>query len=283
MLKTWNWNEFGNLHQKKDALSVQLQTLETQLQQGWDETIRASWKNTRRDLTQVENWENELLCHQARMEWTNNGDHNSKFYHSVIKERRKSQEIQLARVDGSLTSDPREIGPMAQEFYSDLFFATPYYLDNQLFTNYNRTIMDADDQEFYREPDYTEIWGAIQEMNPASSPGGDGFTGYFYRACWDVIKVDICAFIIDFFKGAYIPQEVGSITLVPIRETNEPRQLGDFRPISLGNFSRKIISKILAIRLAKLLPKLVDEEQAGFVQGRLISTHISLAQELVRV
>lgn len=50
----------------------------------------------------------------------------------------------------------------------------------------------------------------------------------------------------------------------------------------MSNFSGKIISKILAIRLARLLPKIVDEEQAGFVQGRNISTHVVLAQELIR-
>lgn len=62
----------------------------------------------------------------------------------------------------------------------------------------------------------------------------------------------------------------------------EPRQKGDFRPISLGNFSAKIISKILATRLAKIIPKIVDKEQASFVQGRNIATHCALAQELVR-
>lgn len=33
--------------------------------------------------------------------------------------------------------------------------------------------------------------------------------------------------------------------------------------------------------MAKLLPKIVDEEQAGFVQGRDISPPIAIAQELV--
>lgn len=50
----------------------------------------------------------------------------------------------------------------------------------------------------------------------------------------------------------------------------------------MGNFSGNIISKILANRLAGLLPKIIHEQQAGYVHGRNISTHISLAQELVR-
>lgn len=118
-------------------------------------------------------------------------------------------------------------------------------------------------------------------MNQSSAPGNDGFTGYFYSACWDIIQADLCAFVLDFFKGTHIPQEIATTTLVPIPKVHEARRLGDYRPISLGNFSGKIISKILAIRLAKLFPDIIDEEQAGFVHDRHISTHIALAQEQI--
>lgn len=123
---------------------------------------------------------------------------------------------------------------------------------------------------------------AIKHLSPSSSPETDGFTGYFYQLCWDIIKGDVVAFVIDFFKGAYLPRDISITTLVLLPKTNNPRQLGDLRPISLGNFCGKIISKILATRLAKVLPKLVDEEQAGFVQGRSIAQHVVLAQELIR-
>lgn len=40
-------------------------------------------------------------------------------------------------------------------------------------------------------------------------------------------------------------KEISSTTLVLIPKTHAPRHLGEYRPISLGNFSGKIISKIL--------------------------------------
>lgn len=67
-----------------------------------------------------------------------------------------------------------------------------------------------------------------------------------------------------------------------IPKVHEARSIEDFRPISLGNFDAKIISRILATRLASVLPKVVDEEHAGFVKGRNISTHIAMAQEIIR-
>lgn len=89
-------------------------------------------------------------------------------------------------------------------------------------------------------------------------------------------------FVRGYFQGNYIHGAINQTMLTLIPKVKEPRQMGDFHPISLGNFSAKIISKILAIRLARILPQVVDEEQAGFVQGRNIATHCALAQELVR-
>lgn len=86
----------------------------------------------------------------------------------------------------------------------------------------------------------------------------------------------------DYFKGAYIPDEISATTLILLPKVPVARQLGNFRPISLENFSGKIISKILAIRMAKLLPKIIDEEHEGFVEGCLINTHTVIVQELTR-
>lgn len=88
--------------------------------------------------------------------------------------------------------------------------------------------------------------------------------------------------MVDFFQGAYHPRGISDTTLILLAKKPNASQVKDFRPISLGNFSGKIVSKILAMRLARFLPSLVDEEQAGFVQDRSIATHIVLAQDIIR-
>lgn len=61
-----------------------------------------------------------------------------------------------------------------------------------------------------------------------------------------------------------------------------PVTFSDIRPISLSNFSSKIISKILSRRLNPLLSCLISENQSGFVKGRLITENVLLAQEIVQ-
>lgn len=57
--------------------------------------------------------------------------------------------------------------------------------------------------------------------------------------------------------------------------------MSEYRPISLCNVVYKIIAKLLARRLKKVLPSIISEMQAAFVEGRLISDNILVAHELL--
>ena len=58
--------------------------------------------------------------------------------------------------------------------------------------------------------------------------------------------------------------------------------MGGFRPISCCNAVYKVVSKILARRLEKLLPDLVSNSQSAFVKGRLLVENVLLATEMVQ-
>ncbi|KAL3694179.1 hypothetical protein R1sor_007830 [Riccia sorocarpa] len=66
----------------------------------------------------------------------------------------------------------------------------------------------------------------------------------------------------------------------------ERRLLKNWRPISLLTFTYKLIGKILAERLKVFLPKLVDQDQTGFIEGRNIMDNvlsIKLCQDLTHI
>ena len=66
-----------------------------------------------------------------------------------------------------------------------------------------------------------------------------------------------------------IPKEKGAISF------------SRFRPVSLCNLSYKIITKIIANRLKKILPRIIPENQGGFIKGRKIQGNILLVQEAI--
>lgn len=57
---------------------------------------------------------------------------------------------------------------------------------------------------------------------------------------------------------------IASTSVILIKIDN-PSALGDLRPISLCNFSSKILSKIIATRIAAFLPMLISNNLLSFV------------------
>jgi hypothetical protein len=115
------------------------------------------------------------------------------------------------------------------------------------------------------------------------APGPDGFTGRFYKVCWDTIKKDIMAALIVVHRGhisKFKLLNTAFITLLPKKVG--ALQVKDYRPISLIHSFAKVVAKILAIRLAPHLPKIVSINQSAFVKGRSIQDNFLMVQQLAR-
>jgi hypothetical protein len=91
-----------------------------------------------------------------------------------------------------------------------------------------------------------------------------------------VVKHDVYGVVEDSRCSASILKALNATMVTLIPKENEARTPDHYRPIALCNVVYKIISKVIANRLKPLLPTLISQEQAGFVEGKKIWTTSSM-------
>ncbi len=126
-----------------------------------------------------------------------------------------------------------------------------------------------------------EIRDAVWQCEGSKSPGPDGFNFSFIRKSWDLIKHDIFAAMALFHRTGTIPKGCNASFICLIPKVRDPSKLEQYRPISLVGALYKIISKVLASKLKKVLPAIVDESQSAFLKNRGILDSVLMANEVV--
>ena len=66
-----------------------------------------------------------------------------------------------------------------------------------------------------------------------------------------------------------------------IPKIKDPQVISDFRPISLIGCIYKVIAKMLANRMRKIMPQIIDERQSTFIKGRQLLHGVLVANEVV--
>ena len=87
--------------------------------------------------------------------------------------------------------------------------------------------------------------------------------------------------VLFYLNTGKIPTGLNHTHLTLIPKVKSPVKVSNFRPIALCNILYKIISKVLANRLKKILPCIISEYQSAFQSDKAISDNILVAFELL--
>lgn len=127
-----------------------------------------------------------------------------------------------------------------------------------------------------------EIRKVLFAMPNNKSPGPDGYPCEFFKTTWPVLSRDFTIAVQSVFRFGFLPKGINSTILALIPKKLDSMEMKDYRPIACCNVIYKVVSKILANRLKKILPRIITESQSAFVQGRLLMENVLLASELVK-
>ncbi|KAL6182579.1 hypothetical protein ACLB2K_043998 [Fragaria x ananassa] len=230
---------------------------------------------------------NESIRHQeilwrekSRLRWLSEGDRNSSYFHALCKVRRNRSSITLLRDGDQVLQDPHYIQNHIVDYYKNLFTKHAEYEDSGLVSKVIHSMVTLEENTMLTSvPLSEEIWAAVKSMDPDSASGPDGFNGYFFVSCWDVVGADVVKAVQYFFQHGYLAPSFNSGIIILIPKVDHADSIKQFRPIALTNFVFKIIPKIIAIRLASVASHIISPQQHSFVAGRNISDCILTTSE----
>lgn len=98
-----------------------------------------------------------------------------------------------------------------------------------------------------------EIEGVVRDSDGDKSPGLEGFNFDFVKKFWYLLKGDVRIMFDQFHGNEVIPKAMLAYFVTVIPKINSPLEVKDFRPISLLGCLYKLLAKVLARRLEKVM------------------------------
>lgn len=116
-------------------------------------------------------------------------------------------------------------------------------------------------------PSLEEISNVVFSLDIDNDRMPDDFWAVFYQTYLDIIKEDVCNVVLQLFSHGMILPNFNSNNIVLLRKSNNVDSIDMIRLFALTNFKFKIISKVLADRLASIVPRITSNEHRGLIQG----------------
>ena len=235
---------------------------------------------------------NHGIILRSKAKWVEEGEKNTKYFLNLEKRNFNNTCIKtLMNKDNQEITDMKQILQEQKRFYKKLYTSKTNKSDTyqetlKYFTEDNQFpfLTDIDKNDCDIPITLNECSKALQLLPNNKSPGSDGFTTNFYKFFWKDIKDLVFQSFNHSFESQKLSsfQRMGILNLLP-KKDKDLRHLANWRPVSLLNTDYKILTKLLAMRLQKVIPSLVNSDQVGYIKNRYIGENIRILSDILQL
>lgn len=223
-IQVWNREVFGDIFQAVRQKEEEVRLAEIQMESDGSEAARVQLHLAQGRLRAALRVEELFWKQEARVRWLKEGDHNIKFFHSVVRHRTVRSIVHKIRDNrGEWIESEAEIGAEVERYFERLFTAQNIISLSNLLQHIPKILTAEDNGLLEQFPSTEEIRGAVFAMDGESAPGPDGYTGKFFTAAWSVIGEDVVRAVCSFFCGAELPRAITATSIVLIPKVGHPQ------------------------------------------------------------
>lgn len=205
-------------------------------------------------------------------------------YLAIEQNKQKARIItQIRDTQGTLHTEPHELLNTFAEYYKNLF--TKDKTDDTIqehYLQYTKQLTDQQKENIDKALDINNIHTAIEHLPTDSTPGPDGLTTLFYKTFIQYLLPHYRTMLNETFEEEGLPesQNISYITLIP-KDSGDPIEITNHRPISLLNVDYKILSKFLMMTSNPHVDSIIHTDQAYTIKGRTITDHNHLIRDIL--
>ena len=225
---------------------------------------------------------------RSKSDWYESGKKSTKFFLNLEKSRSSQGVVRSTLKNKIEVKHQSEINNELYKFYKNLFKenlntskeAISSFLENinlPRLTNEQAVECEGIISE-------TELLRALKSMKNDKSPENYGITKEFCEFFWDDIKNSLPDSIKKSFKsGELCTSQKQAVIKLTEQKDRDKRLIKNWRSIFLLNIDTKLISKIIGIRLKKVLNNFISKTQIAYLNNRFISEGGRLISDVVEI
>ncbi|XP_054784688.1 uncharacterized protein LOC129291401 [Prosopis cineraria] len=281
-VQSWNKEVFGMVEKRKKNIIARLNGIQNSPAYPYSRFLCELELFLQKKLDETLKMEEAKWFQNARTEWINSGDRNTRYYHlKTTMRRRKNKVLALKNEAGRLVEDEKELQDLISQYFKHPFLNDDSSKAN-LRTKVSFPALDNSISNRLAEiPSKEEIRKAIFSIGPYKASGFDGFAPIFFQSNWETIREAMCKFVTEVFQRKLKLIEANKTLISLILKRDKSNLLSHFRPISLCSVHYKYITKIITHRLKSCMDNLISPFQANFISGKHIQDNIIIGQEIM--
>jgi exonuclease III len=237
-------------------------------------------------LQKLKDEESKKLIFRSRAKWAEEGEKSNKYFMNLLKARQKKMLIRKIISNGNTHYAKNDVEKAIQNFYRDLYRKQDNLkeVDPEIDLFNNLPSLDEDDRKnLNAELTLDEIWNTLKTCEE-SAPGPDGITYKAYMYTWETSgNIILNAWLHSCRIGKTSQSQREAVITLLEKKGKDCQHIANLRPISLSNCDIKICTKAIALRTNKILHKLVDIAQTGYVPNRQVSDNNRLIEEIIDI